>query len=81
MPTAMQHGRTRFHWSWLLIDPSSVSALLLDDRDAPCNSAMANWIVADLVLNRVLNRSKDSRMQYLSLSRPQFGNDSHVFDP
>jgi hypothetical protein len=44
----------------VLVDPSSVSALLLDDRDAPCNSAMANWIVTDLVLNRVLNRSKDS---------------------
>ena len=44
----------------VLVDPSSVSALLLDDRDASCTPAMANWIVADLVLNRVLNRSKDS---------------------
>ena len=44
----------------VLVDPPSVSALLLDDRDASCTSTMANWIVADLVLNRVLNRSKDS---------------------
>ena len=69
-----------------------MSALLLDDRgtDASCNSTKANWIVADLVLNRVLNRSKDS-MASLACSnlshqspsdlRPVYDSHVTVFDP
>ena len=68
MPTSMQQGRTRHYikhyisgYCIVIVQKLQCNLqVLVDDRDASCTSAMANWIVADLVLNRVLNRSKDS---------------------